>query len=79
MGRCLKGGKYDNSMEMNEPITVDGELHFCEEGNRLAHRFLDASLTRCGIHIPNHIVTRKHGWIWRCLPTRACRQLRSLQ
>jgi hypothetical protein len=30
-------------MELNEPITAGGELHFCEEGNRLAFEFLRKS------------------------------------
>jgi hypothetical protein len=30
-------------MELNDPITISNEYHFCEVGNRLALEFLEAS------------------------------------
>jgi hypothetical protein len=30
-------------MELNDPITISNEYHFCEVGNRLALVFLNAS------------------------------------
>jgi hypothetical protein len=32
-----------DGMDLNEPITLDRELQFCEEGNSMALRFLAAS------------------------------------
>ena len=48
-------------MNLNEAVTLNGKMHFCETGNALAMRFLAASrdaVILAGASIPQDIVWR---------------------